>query len=133
MALPEIANAMAIQTEEQPTRTYGIDYKNKRIAGKKDGLEAMVQAIRKALETQRYTERIYTGDYGSELQTLIGKPKEYAKAKLRMLIEEALSIDNRVKGVKSVETRVTEQDEIAAEVQIETEYGEINIEETIGG
>ena len=133
MALPETANAMEIEVEEQPTRTYGIDYENKRIAGKKDGLAAMVQAVRKAMETQRYAERIYSGDYGSELHKLIGKPKEYARAKLRMIIEDALSTDNRVRGVKSVQTTVTESDEIVAEVQIITDYGEINIEESIGG
>lgn len=133
MAIPETANAMDIEIEEQPTRTYGIDYENKRIAGKKDGLAAMVQAVRKALETQRYTERIYSGDYGSELHTLIGKPKEYAQAKIRMLIEDALSEDNRVKGIKSVKTKITERDEFIAEVEIVTEYGEIKIEETIGG
>ncbi|MCQ2100997.1 MAG: DUF2634 domain-containing protein [Fibrobacter sp.] len=133
MALPETANAMEIQIEEQPTRTYGIDYANKRIAGKKEGLAAMVQAVRKALETQRYTERIYSGDYGSELHKLIGKQKDYARAKLRMLIEDALSTDRRVRGIKSINTRLTAQDEIVAEVQVITDYGEIKIEESIGG
>lgn len=133
MAIPETSKALEYKITESPTKTYAIDYENKRIASKKDGLAAMVQAVRKALETQRYSETIYSGDYGSELHTLIGKPKAYTRAKLRMLIEEALSADERIRGIKSLNITDGEQDTVEAVVTILTDYGELTISETIGG
>ena len=133
MALPEIASAIDFKITTQPTHTYRLDFENKRIAGDVDGLEAMVQAVRKALTTARYAERIYSGDYGSELESMIGQPFSYIKAKARLLIEDALRADSRVKGVKRLEVVRTEADAAEIHAYILTEYGEIYVEHNIRG
>lgn len=133
MSLPEIASAIDFKITTQPTRTYALDFENGRIAGKADGLDAMVQAVRKALTTSRYAERIYSGDYGSELETLISKPFSYIRAKARQIIEDALSADSRVKGIRRLDVVQTETDAAQIQAIISTEYGEIYVEHGIRG
>lgn len=133
MALPSTANAIDFKITTQPTKTYALDFENKRIVGKTDGLDAMVQDVRKLLTTSRYSERIYSGDYGSELDTLIGQPFSYIKAKIRWLIEDALSADSRIRGIRQLDIVQTEADAAKIQVYILTEYGEIYVEHSIRG
>lgn len=133
MALPKTASAIDFRITTQPTKTYALDFENKRIVSKTDGLEAMVQDVRKLLTTMRYAERIYSGDYGSELDTLIGQPFSYIKAKARVLLEEAFSADERIRGIRRVEVVQTATDEAEIKVNVATEYGEIYVEHTIKG
>ena len=56
----------------QPTLTYKLDFETKRISTKIDDFEAVMQAITKILYTERYSCVIYSGDYGVELERLIG-------------------------------------------------------------
>ena len=52
------------EAEEQPSLTYRLDLDNGRIVGKVDGLEAVNQAIRKAIITPRFKCLIYDDQYG---------------------------------------------------------------------
>ena len=133
MALPETAGAIDYKITTQPTHTYAINFENRRIVGKADGLAAMVQAVRKALTTSRYAERIYSGDYGGELAGLVGKPLAYIRAKARALIEDALAADERVRGVRRLEVEQVATDAAEIRAYISTEYGEIYVEHTVGG
>lgn len=133
MALPEIASAMDFRITTQPTKTYALDFENKRIVGKVNELDAMVQAVRKALTTSRYAERIYSGDYGSELESLIGQPFSYIRAKVRLLLEDAFSTDSRIRGIKRLEVKQTQTDTAEIHAYILTEYGEIYVEHSIKG
>lgn len=133
MALPEIASAIDFRITTQPSKTYALDFENKRIVGKTDELAAMVQAVRKLLTTYRYAERIYSGDYGAELETLIGQPFSYIKAKTRVLLEDAFSADERIRGIRQLEVVQTEADAAIIRVTVATEYGEIYVEHSIKG
>ena len=133
MALPEIASAIDFKIMTQPSKTYALDFENKRIVGKTDELAAMVQAVRKLLTTYRYAERIYSGDYGTELETLIGQPFSYIKAKTRVLLEDAFSADERIRGIRQLEVVQTETDVVNIRVTVATEYGEIYVEHSIKG
>ena len=133
MALPKTASAIEFRITTQPTKTYALDFENKRIVGTKDGLDAMVQAVRKLLTTARYTERIYSGDYGAELETLIGQPFSYIKAKARVLLEEAFSADERIRGIRRLDVVQTETDTAEIRVMVATEYGQIYVEHEIRG
>ena len=133
MALPKTASAIDYRITTQPTKTYLMDFENRRIVGRIDGLTAMVQGVQKLLSTIRYAERIYSGDYGSELDTLIGQPFSYIKAKARVLLEEAFSTDERIRGIRRLEVVQTATDEANIKVTVATEYGEIYAEHTIKG
>ena len=51
-------------------KTYRLDLDSGRIIGTVDGIEAVNQAIRKAIITARYKCLIYDDDYGGELKDM---------------------------------------------------------------
>lgn len=88
--------------EEQPSKTYRLSLDGKRVRGYADGLEAVKQAIDKALRTARYKNIIYDETYGSELHSVLLDPsttKEFIEVSFPRLIREALSGDTRILGV----------------------------------
>lgn len=82
-----------------PNKTYKVDWDNHRIIGYIDDLDAIEQAIDLHLSTERYEWVIYSWQYGSEIYNLIGKPYDYAKAEMKRMIKDALSIDSRITDV----------------------------------
>lgn len=82
-----------------PTKTYQIDWDNHHIRGYVDGLEAIKQAIDLYISTERYQWIIYSWQYGCEIYNLIGKPYDYAKAEMKRMIKDALSIDSRITDI----------------------------------
>lgn len=131
--LPDSAAALDFKITTQPTKTYRLDFLNRRIVGDVDELAAMVQAVRKALTTARYAERIYSGDFGGELQKLIGRGMPYVQSVLLLTLEDALSADTRIKGVKNLDITQTATDCLEVSAEILTEYGEIYVTHEIRG
>ena len=64
-----------IKQADMPSKTYRIDFQTGRISGTVDGRDAMVQAIRKILQTERFQYLIYSWNYGMEWSRLIGKSR----------------------------------------------------------
>lgn len=90
------------EAEEQPSLTYRLDLDNGRIVGFVDGLEAVKQAIRKAIITPRFKCLIYDNQYGSEIEeTVISKEAttEYIEAVTEGFIRYALRPDTRILSV----------------------------------
>ena len=81
------------------SRTWKIDWENRRIGGWTDGTEALRQAALLALLTPRFRHVIYSFRYGSELESLIGRDAEYAAAAAPSMAEEALVADGRFSRV----------------------------------
>lgn len=90
---------VTLKTKTQPSTTYCLDKESGRIRGSVDRLEAMKQAIFLILNAERYAHLIYSWNYGSELQDLIGQPKEYAFPEIKRCITEALLQDDRITAV----------------------------------
>lgn len=115
-----------IETTVVPTKTYRIDFINKRIMGHVDGQEAMQQAIFKLLQTERYWfDKIYD-EYGSELRNLIGKSQYFANSKVRTRITDALMRDDRINGVTNFSTEA-EGDKITVTFTAHTVYGDVTV------
>lgn len=89
-----------IRIYKEPSKTYKIDIEKGIIRGKCDGLEAIRQAVYKALNTGRYEWLIYSFNYGSELKDLFGRPISYVYTDVMERIQECLLHDDRVKEVK---------------------------------
>lgn len=81
-----------------PSHTFRVTESG--IEGTVDGLEAVVQAARLALQTPRYHFQIFSEDYGSQLEELVGKPRKYTEGVLEELITETLLEDDRILGVR---------------------------------
>ena len=70
---------------------------------KLDEVNSWVEWCVKALSTPRYKHLIYSDNYGSELQTLIGKsyPHEFAESEIKRMVKECLMADSRTAAVDS--------------------------------
>ncbi|MDK6355842.1 DUF2634 domain-containing protein, partial [Escherichia coli] len=82
------------EENQNPTLTFQIA--NGRIRNKFDGLGAMVQAVDKILKTERFVFPIYTDQYGTDLNDLLGKDLGYARVEAERMVKEALLADERV-------------------------------------
>lgn len=90
---------LEIVEEQQPSLTFGIDFDRRRVVGKVDGLEAVKQAVFLILQTERYRHLIFSPDYGSELEGLIGRDPLYVQSEIKRRIREALMQDDRIEDV----------------------------------
>lgn len=93
------------QTDEQPLKTYGLDFDNGVIGGTIDGMTAIRQFVMKAIKTARFRFAIYDDDYGCEIDDLIGSdvPFELLETEVPRVIEEALIYDDRINDVYDFE------------------------------
>lgn len=93
------------------------------------GKEAVFVWAWKALTTQRFRYEIYTWDFGSEIESLIGQPftDELKQSEAARYVQECLLINPYITGVLNV--NVTFNDEIIKiSCTIETIYGEVDID-----
>ena len=116
---------------EHPTRTYKADFETGRVAGFVDETEAMKQAIIKILMTERFSYLIYSWDYGTELNAVVGKSYHVFSSEIKRVITEALLADSRITGV--TDFKVWQIDKRTARVSFtaETIFGEIPVERTV--
>ncbi len=119
------------ESEEQPSRTYGMNVSDETVRGYADDLEAMKQAIYKILRTERYRSPIYSGDYGVELADLFGQPVSYVQPELERRISEALICDDRIESVSDFNFTLEKKGEVLATFTVHTIFGEIEAERTV--
>lgn len=87
------------EAEEKPSLTYKLDLDKGRIVGKVDGLEAVNQAIRKAIITPRFKCLIYDNQYGSEIEDMVidkDATPELIEAIIPGFVKDALKPDTRI-------------------------------------
>ena len=88
------------ELKEQPTRTYRLHFGGQPSVGKLDGLEAMKQAIYLILNCERYRYEMFSWNYGSEIDALIGQQNDATlQLRLKNVISEALLADDRILSV----------------------------------
>ena len=100
-----IPSDLEIVEEQQPSLTFGVDFDRGRVIGMVDGLEAVKQAVFLILQTERYRHLIYSYDYGSELEGLIGRDPLFVQSELKRRIREALMQDDRIEDVTNFSIR----------------------------
>lgn len=131
--IPKFSSNLDVKIEQYRTPTYRIDFENKRIVGKVSGNDAMVQAVRKILMTERYSERIYSGDYGVEFSRLVGASIPFVESNLQMTLDEAFSSDSRIRGVRDIQISRINCDSIVSTCRVLTDSGDVSAEFIIGG
>lgn len=112
-----------------PSRTWRLDSDRGRAAGMIDELEAVKQAVRKILRTERVFYLIYNADYGSELSGLIGQSSGLADSEIRRRVREALTQDDRIRDVVDFDVSIGEDSATVAFTVIST-YGDFRNEVT---
>ena len=111
--------------ESPPSLTYRLDFTNRRIIGKIDDKEAVIQFIKKVLETDKYAYAIYDWYYGNELLTLAGMPYDYIVVEAPRIIEEALLVDDRITYIDQWSFKKVAVDAIEISFLVHTIYGDI--------
>lgn len=109
------------------TKTYKVDTKNKRIIGTTDGQSAMEQAILKNLDTERYSYVIYSPNYAIELVKYIGKDLDFIRSDLQRTLEECLLVDSRVYAITNLQIEQIDIDVMTIKFDVETVDGVLNI------
>ena len=92
------------------------------------GNEGLKVLIYKAIKTNRYEFEIYTWDYGSEIESLIGKGFQigFIKSETKRYIEEALSVNPYITKINKIDVDF-KTDVLTAYVDLETIYGRLNM------
>lgn len=123
-----------VEEQQEPhSRTYRLDLETGRIRGMVDGLEAVNQAIQKALLTPRFRCMIYDNQYGSELKQIIiaeDVTPEFVETEVPRLVQEALLADSRVLEVADFALDIAGE-RVSVRFTAETIFGETTIEEVL--
>lgn len=99
--LPEVIGFDTdIVIASQPSYTWIINRNTMQVSGMDEGLEAVRQAVEIMLYTERFKWQIYSTNFGSEIDTLIGDDYAYIISELPRMVTEALSVDSRVVSVE---------------------------------
>ena len=124
--------------QEKTSRTYRIDWDEGRIIGFIDGLEAMMQFIKKVLHTPRFRFLIYSRQYGNEIiDTVIDKDvtREYIETEIPFLVTDALIYDSRIFRVYNIGIEFKDtypmKDSCFINFDVDTIYGKIHVKEVV--
>lgn len=113
----------------QPSRTWLINRQTMRIQSQTDGLEAVRQAVDIMLNTRRYGWQIYDSNIGEELELLVGEEVDYIISAFPQMVEDALSIDERIIAVENFQY-TQNGDSLAWTFDVRTVYGDFSEEVT---
>lgn len=122
----------SLEYTELPTTTFIIDWSSRQIAGIGTGLDAMRQVVEIILANERFRWQIYDSNFGVELVELIGDDLDYIKAEIPRRIEEAFSVDSRILSVDNYVFTETSPGVLSVSFDVQTVYGAIQEEVSIG-
>lgn len=124
--LPEVVGFDTdIVIASQPSRTWIIDRDTMQVAGMDEGLEAVRQAVEIALDVERFRWTIYSANFGSELDELVGQDEALITAEIPRLVEGALSQDDRVLQVEDYVFTRTGPASMHVSFTVRTVYGDL--------
>lgn len=132
--LPESLDlSTVVNFEQQPSQTWHINKDTNRIQGTDEGLEAVRQAVEIILNVERFRWQIYRPYSGMQWDGLIGQDPGYVASELKRRITDALTMDDRVKGISDFDYSIN-GNTLSASLTVNTVYGdtqtavEVNIE-----
>lgn len=125
MAVLPTGNLPDVTFQQQPDLTWGIDKTTNRIRGTVTGWEAVRQAVEIILNVERFRWQIYRPYSGMQWEGLIGQDPGYVASELQRRITEALTMDDRVRGISNFSYTV-EGDKLSASLTVNTVFGEMD-------
>lgn len=118
-----------IEEKEQPSNTFAMKEKN--IKGRKDGIEALKQAIYLILSVERYTCPLVSFNYGAEFSDLIGKPLSYCIPETEYRIRDALMQDDRINSVDDFNFEVLQKRTLLVTFKVDSTLGTFEMEKEV--
>lgn len=119
--------AVSAEKQQITPREYGIDFETGQLTGGiVEGKEAVKVWIWLALQTPRYRYYIYTWDYGSDFEELIGQgyTEEYIIAETRRMTEDCLLVNEHVQDIREFGVNM-QGSTLAISFVADTIYGEV--------
>lgn len=107
---------------QQPSKTWYINQETGRIQGEIDGLAAVTQAVDVLLNVERFRWQIYRTYSGVQWEGLIGQDPGYVASELQRRITQALTMDDRVRGISNF-SYSTNGNTLTASFTVNTVYG----------
>lgn len=130
--LPEgVGLDISIDYVDRPTNTFIIDWSSRQIAGMGSGLTAMRQAVDIILQNERFKWQIYSSDFGSELEDLVGEEFDFIVSDLPRRIEDALSVDERILSVTNFSFINNGNSTVTCKFDVITVFGTLGEEVTV--
>lgn len=124
--LPEVIGFDTdIVIASQPSKTWIIDRNTMQVACMDEGLEAVRQAVEIALDVERFRWTIYSANFGSELDELVGQDEALITAEIPRLVEGALSQDDRIVQVDGYTFTRTGPASMHVSFTVHTVYGDL--------
>lgn len=96
----DIDFSQGVVFQDQPSLTWIADPVTHRIRGRGDGWEAVRQAVEIIVSVERFKWQIYTPNFGTDYDGLLGTEPGYAASELQRRLEDAFLPDNRILGIK---------------------------------
>ena len=116
-----------IQLTSRPSRTWIIDRNTMQVGYMDEGLEAVRQAVEIALNVDRFRWQIYNTNFGNELEELVGDDSDYIQSELPRMVNDALSVDDRVIDTADYVFSVN-GDSMTVSFTVNTVYGQLTEE-----
>ena len=116
-----------IQITSRPSRTWIIDRNTMQVGYMDEGLEAVRQAVEIALNVERFQWQIYNTNFGNELEELVGDDADYIQSELPRMVNDALSVDDRVIDTADYVFSVN-GDSMTVSFTVNTVYGQLTEE-----
>lgn len=113
-----------------PSLTYQLDFETGLIKGLIDEKEALRQAAHLMLSTPRFKHEIYSWNYGSELEGLIGMQPPLVFVKIKDTIVETLIQDDRIQSVDDFHFE-REKGKVIVTFTVSSAYGQEIIEREV--
>lgn len=130
--LPEgVGLDISMDYVDRPTNTFIIDWSSRQIAGMGSGLTAMRQAVDIILQNERFEWQIYSSDFGSELEDLVGEEFDFIVSDLPRRIEDALSVDERILSVTNFSFINNGNGTVTCKFDVITVFGTLGEEVTV--
>lgn len=114
-----------------PNNEWIVDFESEDNTEPKDELNTIIQAVRFALETERYKYPIMGANYGTTFEDLIGSDYSYTKSEIARRIRDALSIDDRILSIDNFEFTQTNGSDMIVTFNITTIVGSTSFTMTV--
>lgn len=121
------AELAELEEEIKQPKEYGVDFETGQLTGEiVEGKEAIKVWIWFALQTPRYRYYIYTWDYGSEFEDLIGQgyTEEYIEAEAQRMTEDCLLVNENIQSISEFAVSM-KNDTLTVSFVANTIYGDI--------
>lgn len=121
------AELAELEEEIKQPKEYGVNFETGQLTGEiVEGKEAIKVWIWFALQTPRYRYYIYTWDYGSEFEDLIGQgyTEEYIEAEAQRMTEDCLLVNENIQSISEFAVNM-ENDTLTVSFVANTIYGDI--------